>query len=49
MRGCYGKLEFYEVFVFIFLARESAEGSGDIRGREWTQCSQVASPVRLGV
>ena len=34
MRGGYGKREFYEMFIFPLLARESAEERGDMRGRE---------------
>ena len=32
----YRKLRAFVVFVFHFLAWESTEGKGDIRGTEWT-------------
>ena len=35
-RGGNGKREFYNMFVFPLLARESAEERGNMRGREWT-------------
>ena len=35
MRRSYGKRRVLVMFVFLFLAPESAEGKGGIRGKEW--------------
>ena len=40
MRRDYGKRGFYEMFVFILLAWESAEERGDMGGGEWT-CAAI--------
>ena len=39
MRRDYGKRGFYEMFVFILSARESAEERGDMGGGEWTSAA----------